>query len=90
MGTSDNLINVDLNGGEKNYIFFFKRNDCLTWVYSVLFVCVCVCAYAQCEDTAVSSVRSRNAEPPGPDSLRRREEALYADSRCVCFRILLL
>ncbi|XP_029295597.1 caspase recruitment domain-containing protein 14 [Cottoperca gobio] len=33
-----------------------------------------------CEDASVSSVRSRNAEPPNPESLRRREEALYADS----------
>ncbi|XP_068178613.1 caspase recruitment domain-containing protein 14 [Antennarius striatus] len=32
------------------------------------------------EDAAVSSIRSRNAEPPGPESLRRREELLYADS----------
>lgn len=37
----------------------------------------------QCEDFAVSSVRSRNPEPPGPESLRRREVACYADSRCV-------
>ncbi|XP_023262636.1 caspase recruitment domain-containing protein 14 [Seriola lalandi dorsalis] len=32
------------------------------------------------EDGAASSVRSRNAEPPSSDSLRRREEALHADS----------
>ncbi|XP_041789301.1 caspase recruitment domain-containing protein 14 [Chelmon rostratus] len=34
----------------------------------------------ECEDAAVNSVRSRNAEPPSPESLRRRGEALYADS----------
>ncbi|CAJ1053312.1 caspase recruitment domain-containing protein 14 [Xyrichtys novacula] len=34
----------------------------------------------ECEDPTASSIRSNNAEPPGPDSLRRREEALYADS----------
>ncbi|KAL6110622.1 card14 [Pungitius sinensis] len=33
---------------------------------------------SECEEG--SSVRSRNAEPPSPQSLRRREEALYADS----------
>ncbi|KAF7668606.1 hypothetical protein LDENG_00001100 [Lucifuga dentata] len=32
------------------------------------------------EDVTPSSIRSRNAEPPGPDSFRRREEALHADS----------
>ncbi|XP_040000721.1 caspase recruitment domain-containing protein 14 isoform X2 [Xiphias gladius] len=31
------------------------------------------------EDAAASSVRSRNAEPPSSDSLRRRQEALRAD-----------
>ncbi|XP_070683664.1 caspase recruitment domain-containing protein 14 [Pempheris klunzingeri] len=31
-------------------------------------------------DYAVASIRSGNAEPPSPESLRRREEALYADS----------
>ncbi|XP_076585686.1 caspase recruitment domain-containing protein 14 [Chaetodon auriga] len=36
--------------------------------------------HSECEDAAASSVRSRNAEPPSPESLRRREEALYADS----------
>ncbi|XP_028272339.1 caspase recruitment domain-containing protein 14 isoform X2 [Parambassis ranga] len=35
---------------------------------------------AEFEDPAATSVRSRNAEPPSPESLRRREEALYADS----------
>lgn len=45
--------------------------------YVSIFLCV------QYEDAAVSSIRSRNAEPPGPESFRRREEALYADSRCV-------
>ncbi|XP_035516850.1 caspase recruitment domain-containing protein 14 [Morone saxatilis] len=35
---------------------------------------------SECEDAAVSSVRSRNAEPPCPDSLRRREQALHAES----------
>ncbi|KAK5900021.1 hypothetical protein CesoFtcFv8_009437 [Champsocephalus esox] len=35
---------------------------------------------SECEDAAASSVRSRYAEPPSPESLRRREEALYADS----------
>ncbi|XP_074483982.1 caspase recruitment domain-containing protein 14 isoform X2 [Sebastes fasciatus] len=34
----------------------------------------------ECEDAVLNSVRSRNAEPPSPESLRRREEALYADS----------
>ncbi|XP_023810468.1 caspase recruitment domain-containing protein 14 isoform X1 [Oryzias latipes] len=32
------------------------------------------------EDAVMNSMRSRNAEPPGPESLRRREEILYADS----------
>ncbi|KAM9363498.1 caspase recruitment domain-containing protein 14 [Symphorus nematophorus] len=32
-----------------------------------------------CEDAVASSVRSRNAEPPSPESLRRREQTLYAD-----------
>ncbi|KAJ0050842.1 hypothetical protein NL108_008189 [Boleophthalmus pectinirostris] len=32
------------------------------------------------EETALSSVRSRNAEPPCPESLRRREDALYHDN----------
>ncbi|XP_040893017.1 caspase recruitment domain-containing protein 14 [Toxotes jaculatrix] len=36
--------------------------------------------YSESEDAAASSVRSRNAEPPSPDSLRRRVEALHADS----------
>nr|XP_046258842.1 caspase recruitment domain-containing protein 14 isoform X2 [Scatophagus argus] len=35
---------------------------------------------SECEDAVISSVRSRNVEPPNPESLRRREEALYADS----------
>ncbi|XP_008303233.1 caspase recruitment domain-containing protein 14-like, partial [Stegastes partitus] len=35
---------------------------------------------SECEDVAASSVRSRNAEPPSPESIRRRKEALYADS----------
>lgn len=35
---------------------------------------------SECEDLAASSVRSRNAEPPCPESLRRREEALYKDN----------
>ncbi|KAM3622977.1 uncharacterized protein V6R79_005552 [Siganus canaliculatus] len=35
---------------------------------------------SECEDAVVSSVRSRHAEPPGPESLRRREELLYADN----------
>ncbi|TKS69267.1 Caspase recruitment domain-containing protein 14 [Collichthys lucidus] len=35
---------------------------------------------SECEDAAVNSVRSRNAEPPSPESLRRRKEALYVDS----------
>ncbi|XP_041642288.1 caspase recruitment domain-containing protein 14 [Cheilinus undulatus] len=34
----------------------------------------------ECEDPTASSIRSNNAEPPGPESLRRREEILYADS----------
>ncbi|KAM9769812.1 LOW QUALITY PROTEIN: caspase recruitment domain-containing protein 14 [Menidia menidia] len=33
----------------------------------------------ECEDPSASSVRSRNAQPPSPESLRRREEVLYAD-----------
>lgn len=37
---------------------------------------------SECEDFAVSSVRSRDPEPPGPESLRRREKAFYADSSC--------
>lgn len=50
-----------------------------------LHVCHVYCyVCVQCEDAAVNSVRSRNAEPPSPESLRRREEALYVDSRCVC------
>ncbi|XP_062288130.1 caspase recruitment domain-containing protein 14 [Scomber scombrus] len=32
------------------------------------------------EDTAANSIRSRNAEPPSPESIRRREKVLYADS----------
>lgn len=56
-------------------------------MYSCLCVHVCHHVCVQSEDAVASSVRSRNAEPPGPESLRRREEALYADSRCVCFRI---
>ncbi|XP_078138708.1 caspase recruitment domain-containing protein 14 isoform X1 [Centroberyx gerrardi] len=35
---------------------------------------------SECEDATPNSIRSRNAEPPCPESLRRREEALYADS----------
>ncbi|KAL7404928.1 hypothetical protein ABVT39_021228 [Epinephelus coioides] len=35
---------------------------------------------AECEDGAASSVRSRNAEPPSPESLRRRVDTLYAAS----------
>ncbi|XP_029909852.1 caspase recruitment domain-containing protein 14 [Myripristis murdjan] len=35
---------------------------------------------SECEDAVPSSIRSRVAEPPCPESLRRREEALYADS----------
>ncbi|KAM7418485.1 hypothetical protein PAMA_015889 [Pampus argenteus] len=31
------------------------------------------------EDALASSIRSRNAEPPSPESLRRREEVLHAD-----------
>uniref|UniRef100_UPI0037E71C03 caspase recruitment domain-containing protein 14 n=1 Tax=Semicossyphus pulcher TaxID=241346 RepID=UPI0037E71C03 len=34
----------------------------------------------ECEDPPASSIRSNNAEPPCPESLRRREEALYTDS----------
>ncbi|KAM9857602.1 caspase recruitment domain-containing protein 14 [Aulostomus maculatus] len=34
---------------------------------------------SECEDTLASSVRSRNVEPPSPESLRRRDDALYAD-----------
>eukprot|EP00066_Takifugu_rubripes_P026303 XP_011615569.1 PREDICTED: caspase recruitment domain-containing protein 14 [Takifugu rubripes] len=35
---------------------------------------------SECEDVAMSSIRSRKVEPPGPESLRRREEAGCADS----------
>ncbi|XP_005737436.1 caspase recruitment domain-containing protein 14 isoform X2 [Pundamilia nyererei] len=35
---------------------------------------------SECEDGATCSMRSRNAEPPSPDSLRRRKEILYAES----------
>ncbi|KAM9313946.1 caspase recruitment domain-containing protein 14 [Pholidichthys leucotaenia] len=35
---------------------------------------------SECEDIVASSIRSRNAEPPGAESLRRREEVLYEDS----------
>ncbi|XP_061626049.1 caspase recruitment domain-containing protein 14 isoform X1 [Phyllopteryx taeniolatus] len=35
---------------------------------------------SECEDPLASSVRSRNVEPPSPQSLRRREGALYEDS----------
>ncbi|XP_054460882.1 caspase recruitment domain-containing protein 14 [Anoplopoma fimbria] len=35
---------------------------------------------SECEDALTSSVRSRNVEPPSPESLRRREETLYEDS----------
>ncbi|XP_022067809.2 caspase recruitment domain-containing protein 14 [Acanthochromis polyacanthus] len=34
------------------------------------------------EDAAASSVRSRNAEPPSPESIRRRQKVLNADSSC--------
>ncbi|KAF1395567.1 hypothetical protein PFLUV_G00012860 [Perca fluviatilis] len=34
---------------------------------------------SECEDST-ASFRSRNPEPPSPESFRRREEALYADS----------
>ncbi|KAM4612163.1 caspase recruitment domain-containing protein 14 isoform 2-T2 [Polymixia lowei] len=34
----------------------------------------------ECEDLTPNSVRSRNAEPPSPESLRRREEILYTES----------
>uniref|UniRef100_A0A3B3CRZ2 Caspase recruitment domain family, member 14 n=1 Tax=Oryzias melastigma TaxID=30732 RepID=A0A3B3CRZ2_ORYME len=32
------------------------------------------------EDAVMNSLRSRTAEPPSPESLRRREEILYADT----------
>ncbi|KAM4584078.1 caspase recruitment domain-containing protein 14 [Odontesthes bonariensis] len=35
---------------------------------------------SESEDPVASSVRSRNAQPPSPESLRRREEVLNADS----------
>lgn len=35
---------------------------------------------SECDDFGASSVRSRTAEPPCLDSLRRRDEALYRDS----------
>ncbi|XP_035493976.1 caspase recruitment domain-containing protein 14 [Scophthalmus maximus] len=34
---------------------------------------------SESEDAALCSVRSRNAEPPSSDSLRRREETIHAD-----------
>ncbi|XP_029998822.1 caspase recruitment domain-containing protein 14 [Sphaeramia orbicularis] len=35
---------------------------------------------SECEDPGATSVRSRIVEPPSPDSLRRRQGALYKDS----------
>nr|XP_057924352.1 caspase recruitment domain-containing protein 14 [Doryrhamphus excisus]XP_057924360.1 caspase recruitment domain-containing protein 14 [Doryrhamphus excisus]XP_057924369.1 caspase recruitment domain-containing protein 14 [Doryrhamphus excisus]XP_057924378.1 caspase recruitment domain-containing protein 14 [Doryrhamphus excisus]XP_057924387.1 caspase recruitment domain-containing protein 14 [Doryrhamphus excisus]XP_057924395.1 caspase recruitment domain-containing protein 14 [Doryrhamphus ex len=35
---------------------------------------------SECEEAMASSVRSRNVEPPSPQSLRRREGALYDDN----------
>ncbi|KAM7010137.1 caspase recruitment domain-containing protein 14 [Tautogolabrus adspersus] len=35
---------------------------------------------SECEDPTTSSVRSNNAEPPGLESLRRREEELHAEN----------
>ncbi|XP_019745078.1 caspase recruitment domain-containing protein 14 [Hippocampus comes] len=35
---------------------------------------------SECKEPLTSSVRSRNVEPPSPQSLRRREVALYEDS----------
>ncbi|XP_042341539.1 LOW QUALITY PROTEIN: caspase recruitment domain-containing protein 14-like [Plectropomus leopardus] len=35
---------------------------------------------SESEDVAASSVRSRNVEPPSPESIRRRQKALCADS----------
>ncbi|XP_068607337.1 caspase recruitment domain-containing protein 14 [Brachionichthys hirsutus] len=39
-----------------------------------------MCFNSENEDDAANSIRSRNAEPPGPESFRKREEVLYADS----------
>ncbi|CAL8333564.1 unnamed protein product [Lota lota] len=38
---------------------------------------------SESEDGQLSSIRSRTAEPPGPESLRRREDELYTESRLV-------
>lgn len=35
---------------------------------------------SECEDPTASSIRSNNAQPPSPESIRRREMILYADS----------
>ncbi|MED6231862.1 hypothetical protein ATANTOWER_011563 [Ataeniobius toweri] len=36
--------------------------------------------YSESEDAVPTSVRSKGVEPPSPESLRRRQEVLYADS----------
>ncbi|XP_053712881.1 caspase recruitment domain-containing protein 14-like [Synchiropus splendidus] len=36
--------------------------------------------HTECEEVSASSLRSRNAEPPSPESLRRRRECMYAES----------
>ncbi|KAK5601523.1 hypothetical protein CRENBAI_024565 [Crenichthys baileyi] len=36
--------------------------------------------YSESEDAVPTSVRSKDVEPPSPESLRRRQEVLYADS----------
>ncbi|CAL8331101.1 unnamed protein product [Merluccius merluccius] len=41
----------------------------------------------QSEDSTDGSIRSRTAEPPCPESLRRREDALYSESRLVYWSI---
>lgn len=65
-----------------DFIFFLIVGLFYTVLNSLL--CMCTpCVSAQCEDAAVGSVRSQIVEPPGPESLRRREESVYADSRCV-------
>uniref|UniRef100_A0AAQ4PZC3 Caspase recruitment domain family, member 14 n=1 Tax=Gasterosteus aculeatus aculeatus TaxID=481459 RepID=A0AAQ4PZC3_GASAC len=45
----------------------------LTWFRINVTSSMCINLYVQCEDAG--SVRSRNVEPPCPESLRRREEA---------------
>ncbi|KAF3851907.1 hypothetical protein F7725_005262 [Dissostichus mawsoni] len=41
-----------------------------------------LCRMDACEDAAANSVRSRYAEPPSPESLRRREELYMQTAEC--------